>query len=531
MIRALFRKQLMEVFAWLYRERKSGRNRTRRGLVLYGLLYLCIFGLLGTLFYGAARMLCVPLASAGLGWLFFALMGLVAVALGVFGSVFSTYTSLYQARDNDLLLSMPVPPRLILAARLSGVYLMGLLYELVVMVPAVIVYLCSVPVGPLGVLFTLLIPLVLSLLVLTLSCVLGWVVALVSGRLRHKNIVTVLLSLAFIAVYYFCYAKAYSMLQVILSDPQPVGEKVRLFLYPLYHMGLAAGGSAVSMLIFTAILAGLFLAVYLVLSRSFVGLATRKRGGKKTRRAELTTRAGSVRGALLRKELRRFLGSATYMLNCGLGIVIMPAAGVALLLKGGTLLEILSAVLGEREGLWSLLAAGAICMVTCMNNISAPSVSLEGKELWLVRSLPVSGRQVLAAKLQLHLLLSLGPALFLTVCAEVVLRPSPVFALLLPAAAVVYTLLIGLLGLCLNLRMPNLNWTSETVPVKQSAGVLFTLFGGWAAVAALAGLYWLLMDLISPAVYLLAAVLAILAADLLLLAWLRGAGARRFEAL
>ena len=60
--------------------------------------------------------------------------------LGVFGSVFNTYSGLYLAKDNDLLLSLPIPVRAMLASRLLGVYLMGLMYSGVVMLPAVIVY-------------------------------------------------------------------------------------------------------------------------------------------------------------------------------------------------------------------------------------------------------------------------------------------------------------------------------------------------------------------------------------------------------
>lgn len=40
-------------------------------------------------------------------------------------------SSLYQAKDNDMLLSMPIPTSRILLVRLSGVYAMGLMYELI----------------------------------------------------------------------------------------------------------------------------------------------------------------------------------------------------------------------------------------------------------------------------------------------------------------------------------------------------------------------------------------------------------------
>ena len=75
-----------------------------------------------------------------MGWLYFALMGLLAILLGAFGSVFTTYSGLYLAKDNDLLLSLPIPVNTLIAARLLGVYLMGLMYSGVVMLPAIIVY-------------------------------------------------------------------------------------------------------------------------------------------------------------------------------------------------------------------------------------------------------------------------------------------------------------------------------------------------------------------------------------------------------
>lgn len=46
---------------------------------------------------------------------------------------FNTFSTLYQAKDNDLLFAMPITERSVLTARLSGVYAMGLMYELFVL--------------------------------------------------------------------------------------------------------------------------------------------------------------------------------------------------------------------------------------------------------------------------------------------------------------------------------------------------------------------------------------------------------------
>ena len=531
MTRALLKKQMLEVFAFLYKDRKSGKNRSKSGLIAYALLYAVLFGFLGFMFYGVAETLCEPLAAAGLGWLYFAIMGLLATAFGVFGSVFNTFASLYQAKDNDLLLSMPVRPSGILLARLFGVYVMGLLYELIVMIPALIAFFVYASVGILGVIFTLLIPLALSALVLTLSCILGWAVALVHGRVKNKSVVTVALSLIFIAGYYYLYSQAYSILQSILENPQAVGDSVKSILFLFYHMGLAAQGNALSMLIFAAMIAAAFGIVYLVLSRSFLKLATANRGAAKVKYKEKTAKAASADAALLRKEFKRFTGSPTYMLNCGLGIIIMLIAAAALLIKGNELSETLYVIFEGSEGLVSLIAVAAVCMLAAMNDITAPSVSLEGKNIWLVQVFPVTGWQALKAKLKLHLILTLIPVLVLAAAVEIVIKPPLVFAVLIPIVSAMFVLFMAELGLMLNLKSPNLKWTNETVPVKQSMSVMLALFGGWVAVLALGALYFAVGAAIGAELYLLLCGVLLGIAALFLFRWLKTKGQRIFEAL
>lgn len=531
MIGTLFKKQMMEVFSWVYQNKKSGKNRTVKGSIGFAALYLLIFSCLGTTFYAVADMLCLPLVKTGMGWLYFAIMGLLALFLGVFGSVFNTYASLYKSKDNDFLLSMPIKPVKILLIRLTGVYFTGLMYELIVMIPALIVWFRNAELSAAGVVCTLLIPLVLSVLAMVLSALLGWLVALISGRLKHKNGIVVLLSLAFFAAYYAFFGRSFAILQSILADPQSVGDKMRNLFFPLYHMGLAAEGNLASMLIFTAIVGALFAAMFWVLSHNFLKMATANRGEARARYKEKRTAVRSADGALLQKELRRFLGSPTYMLNCGLGIVVMLVSAGALIWKQDMASELLSEVFSENRDIACLIGAAAICLLASMNDITGPSVSLEGKNMWLAQVLPISGRQALMAKLRLHLLLTMLPAAVLTAAVEWVVKPPVAFAVLIPVAAALFILTMAELGLCLSVKMPNLNWTSEIVPIKQSIGVMVSLLGGWALIALLAGGYYLLSKLLSPLIFLTLTALLLLAVSASLHHWLCTRGARRFECL
>lgn len=523
MIKALFRKQMLEVFAWVYKDKKSGKLRTAKGIAGYVLLYLLLFGILGVIFGKVADFMCSPLLKAGQGWIYWCLMGMIALFFGVFGSVFNTYSSLYQSKDNDLLLSMPIPVSRILLARLSGVYAMGLLYEMIVMIPTVIIWLIQAPVTLWGTVSVLLIPLVLSVLVLAFSAVLGWITAVVMTKVKHKSTVTVILSLLFIVAYYYVYARAYSALQDLLANAEVFGEKIRFALYPLYQMGLAAEGNALSMLIFSGIIALLLVVIVLLLSRNFLKLATQNQGTEKTFYKERSIRNRSFKMALLRKEFRRFTQSANYMLNCGLGVILMPISAVLLLWKAGDIRPFLSIISEEHS---ALLVMAALCLMASMNVMTAPSISLEGKNLWIVQSLPISARYVLGAKMKMQLLLTLIPVIAPILAAEWLLRPKLFFAVSIPLVTLLFVVLMAAIGLVSNLKMPNLHWTNEIIPIKQSAPTMISLFSGWGIVALPAGSYYLLNQYVSASVYVICVAIVLIVADYLLLHWLMSKGAK-----
>ena len=544
MLKALIRKQLLELNSWFYQDKKTGKNRSKLGIVAYALLFLLTCGIVGAFFYIMCRTLCQPLVSAGRGWLYFAVMSRVALVMGVFGSVVNTYSSLYQAKDNDFLLSLPIPVSHILWVRLFGVLFWGFFYELLVFVPAVVVYFMTVSFSAAALIAQIILLFVLALFVLTLSCILGWVVAWISARLKNKSLITVLISLCFLGGYYFIYFRASSLLQSLLANSGEIGKTLRSAVYPLYLTGRAAEGSFLSLLAVAAMTAVLWGVVYLILSRSFLQIVTAGGGAgkpkegkdgaaraKRSKAAKTAARQRNVGSALLGKELKRFFASATYMLNCALGSVMLLAGAVAVVIKGGWIRENLIAPFAIDAWGMVLVAASAISLIAAMNTITAPSVSLEGKNLWILQSLPVPARRALGAKILLHLLITEPPVLLSAACVAAVLQPGvvpAVFLFLLPA---LFVLLSACLGLAFNLKMPNLHWTNETAAVKQSLCVFLVLMIGWIAAVGIAAPYFFLESVVMRQWYplLCAVVIGGLAGALLL--WIRTRGARIFERL
>ena len=484
MLKLLLKKQLLEIFQVYFYDAKKNKARSKTSTAMYFVLFfLLVFGLLGGIFTFLSVKLCAPLLTAGMDWMYFALMGLIAVLLGAFGSVFNTYAGLYLPKDNNLLLAMPIPVAALVGARLIGVYLMGLLYSVVVILPAIIVYWGTAGVTFQAVLGGLLITMVISVFVLTISCMLGWIVAKISLKLKHKSLITVLISLAFIGVYYFVYFKAQSLIQDLLVNAAVYGERIKGAAYPVYLFGSVGVGNVRASVIVSATVVALFGLIWLLLSHSFLQIATST--GKVLHREyrEKHIRKRGIDAALLGREFSHFVASPNYMLNCGLGTFLMPLCAIAVLWKGGGMLAVLDAVFGETAGSVPLLLCVMLCGLASMNLMTAPSISLEGKSLWLLQSLPVEPWKIFQAKIRMQLLLTGFPMLLCIVCIAAVYPLYLTQLLMIFLFAVSYVWLMTLTGLLLGVKMPVLTWTNEIMPIKQGASVMITLFGGFIYMA------------------------------------------------
>ena len=532
MFKVLLKKQLSEVFRSYFYDAKKNKMRSKGAIIGYFIFFVVIMvGLLGGMFTMLSLSLCEPLTATGTGWLYFFLIGCMAILLGAFGSVFNTYSGLYLAKDNDLLLSMPIPVRTIMASRLCNVYFMGAMYSVMVFLPALVIY--WIVTGPTvsKVICGILMFLIITVIVLLLSCVLGWVVAKISLRLKNKSFTTVLLSLVFIGLYYFFYFKASIFIQNLIQNAETYGNKIKGAAYGLYLFGRIGEGDWLATVIFTAAVAVLSVLIWTLMQRSFIKIATATGKTQKVHYTEKMAKVKSPFRALLSKEFGRFTSSANYMLNCGFGILVIPLAAVGLLILGGDIVEAIGILLAARPGSISILICLILCTLSVMNDMAAPSVSLEGKSIWIPQSLPVSGKMILRAKACVQLILTGVPMLLAILSAMAVLNASPVEKLLVCLTVFLYIGFQAFFNLFVGIKMPLLTWTNEIVPIKQGGAVAIALFGNWAILAVFCAGYFFIGYVIGAGLYLLLWSILFGGFGFYLMHWLDTKGAEVFAAL
>lgn len=539
MIHTLVRVNLRALFAGLARGNRSGRKRKPVVWVLIGLLAVYVFAAVmfavGAMFYG----LCGPLFEANVSWVYFALAGLLVFALGVIGGIFMVQTQIFAARDNELLLSMPIRPSAILAGRLSALMVIELIFEVIVLIPVFVVLILTGHISEipaLGIVFFAASAVLLPLIALALGCFVGWIVAMVSSRMRKKNIVTLVLSIAFLVVYFWLYSKLMRNISSLVINGMEIAAAVRRAAFPAYHLGVAiTDGNAVSFLIFAVCAILPFVVMCLLLSWSFVKLTTAGRGVKKIEYHEKTLHESGSRPALLRRELLHLWSNPMFILNSSLGAIATLVIAVVLIVRPGIITGLFDPATGVLAAIIDPGFAGAVVLsaLAMMNFVAAPTISLEGKNLWIIKSLPVKARDILLSKVELHLMVCGIPSLLAGVLCIIMLpmngAAQVIFTILTPAAA---TLMFALLGVTLNLAFPRFDWINPIQPVKQGASAMLSMFGGMAFIVVLALVYALLLGaVLALDIFLLICTVLFVAASVGLYLHLIRAGSRKFEAL
>lgn len=508
----LLKKQLYEINRSLFVDQKTNKRRSTGAIILFVAMMAVIPIFFAALFLALALMICEPFASVGLGWFYFTIMSGAAILLGVFGSVFNTFASMYLAKDNDLLLSLPIPVKDVLIARLLGVLAMSFYYSAPATITSAIVYMVLGSPSALGVIGSLLLVPFVTLIVFMLSCGLGFIVAKLSQKLKNKGFLSALIMLAFFGLYYLFYFKASEVIQQIVANGEAVASGVKIYAYPFYAMGKVGEGNPIAIVCFTAAVLVLLGLVWWLLSKSFLKIITNGGKSKKVMFVGKISKQCSPEKAFFKKELRKYLSSANYMLNTSIGSIFMLLVSVAIIIYAPTIREII-APSAEGNGInlpriMSVMSLGIAMLLSANNFISAPSISLEGKTLWLLKSLPIRPKTAFSAKSALHFAITAPFTLLASIVLSVVLRLSPLSAIICVLAALAFVLLCGRSGVIINLAFPNVKWTNETIAVKQGLSVLFSMLGGVLYSIILCVPYIFIAKFVLPEIY-LAIVLAI----------------------
>ena len=472
----------------------SGVGRGKRKKAATGVGAMVLIAFLGLYLSGLySSLLMSVLAPIHMEVLVFIFMGIGALAGGLLFTTFAVKGVVFGGKDNDLLLSMPVSSTMLMASRVAAIYLENLLFSFFVLAPAgvVCVIMTQSGVGHSLLFWVRLLVAVFALPLLdtALSVLFGALVAFLSARVSKgalgQNIV---MAVYMAAVFYFAF-NLNGMIEGLAANAAGVKDSLS-WAAPMLWMADGIMGDWGLLLAFAACCVVPFALVVFGLGRVYRKAVTAF--AARSARSDYKLSAQSASGqkkALLAKEAKRFFGTPMYLWNSGIGLIMLVAMGVAALVMRNDLQSFI-AMIGDG---FPVMPVTAAMMGFClsMTAITAPSISLEGKYLWILREAPVDEKSLLWIKVGFQLLLSVPCTVVAGVCLTIALELPLWEGAVMMLATLLFDGAHAVFGMLVGLCFPKLDAVNETVVVKQSLATFLGMFVPMAALLACGLLYWL----------------------------------------
>ena len=449
----------------------QGKKASKGKMALFAILFAYIFTAVAFLSGTFAYMLGEVLIPSGFSWLFFAIFTLASFSAVFLLSIFETKSELFDCKDNDLLLSMPIPESALVVSRTIVVLVFNYAIEALVILPAVVVY-AIISHDVVGVIGSLLVSLFTPLLATALSAGVGYLIAYLSRKIRKSTLLTLILSLGFIFLYFWGYNKLITGVEGFLLGftPDAIPENLKI----LDFIGNASLLKPIPLLTLALVCVGVAFVAYYLISIRYIKLATSHIGSKKIKYEESKADAKSPISALTRKELRKFFTSPVYMLNSGIGLIFTVAIAAMALVNKSMLKDMALTLFGSTDYLAPAIAM-VLVFLSSMNMMSASALSLEGKNLWIIKTVPVSENTVILSKVLPQIIVSAPPVLLSSLLMIIALGASPIYCLFIVLTPITANVGFAFLGLCFNILAPKFSFDNEAQVIKQSMATFLTM--------------------------------------------------------
>lgn len=456
--------------------RKNGKRRKMTGNGIA--VGIAILGIYMSGMYSA--LLLTVLEPLGMEVLLFVLMGLAALASGLLFTAFGVSKTVFGGKDNDFMLSMPISSSALMLTRVFAIYAENWLFSFFMLVPAGVVcaFMTTTNLAQtLGFwLRILLTTMLLPLLDTALSVVFGAVLAWISAKITHKAIgQNVLMGVFMVAIFAFAFNLNGMMEKLSITAPTLIDSMQ--WAKSIVWMGQGILGDWRQLGLFALACTLPFALMIICFGKLYRKAVTLFASMSARSDYQLTTQRtnGQIK-ALLKKEAQRFFGTPNYFWNYAMGLIMLMVLAILAAIKRENLASLFDLVGGEMDKMLLVpIIAAYVGFCLSMSPICAPSVSLEGKNLWVLKSAPIRTNAILGVKLGFQYLIAV-PCILITVpIFAFVFKMNGMDMLTLLVFAVSFEIGVGCFGMLMGLYFAKLDCDDRYI-VKTSLLTFLSMF-------------------------------------------------------
>ncbi|MEG2288786.1 MAG: ABC transporter permease [Clostridium sp.] len=439
----------------------------------------------------------------------FGMLDLILIASAAMSVMFAFFTSVYKAQgvlfgsaDFENLMSLPIKPGIILTSKMLELLLLNYLFTALIIIPTSIVYFRNVSVSPVFFIFMVISLIFIPLIPIVLASVCAFGLSYISSKTRHKNAILIILSMVFLVGFMAASFKMNDIMNYVMANSSSIADGINKIYPPAFYYADALANFNIAslgkLIIWSSVPFVIFIAIF---ARSFKSINLRMGETYKKSNYKMTSlKTSSQVISLFKKEMKRYLSSPIYVMNTSVGVIlVIIAAGVSLFVGGEGLIKLLvqssdvdvSMMMPAMMDLIQFMPLIIIALGVGMSCTTGSSISLEGKNLWILKSSPVSAMDIFKGKIGVNLVILIPCIILCIVLFWIGLDLTLINAMFTFAITTLLAVFVSVSGIIINLYFPKLDWKNETQVVKQSLSSMMSMFMGIILVAIVIGICYL----------------------------------------
>ena len=519
---------------------KINKKKTNKksGIVLILFISLCFMFSIWTY----ANMFFEKMAPMHLQSIVLSLFVFLISILTIGEGIYKTGPLLFNCKDDGLLLSLPIKKSTVLFIRIFKFYVFELIFNSLFIIPLIIAYTRWADSITWAFYLTSVIMLfILPIIPIVLSCIIGTITSALSSRFKFKNLTQIVTSTIILLIIFYLSFNLEGFFTYLAKHAKSLNDLITKIYYPAgVYAKLATEFNVADLLVFVGINILIFTIAVLILSKFYFKINSRLKKvttTKKTSINKLSIKRNSVTKALIKKEFNTFFKTPVFIVNAGFGLVLFIMMAIVVSIKFDSAVEVLSDP--EKFNLskdliinnTSIIVFLLIAMAGFMTSITNSVISLEGKNINILKSLPVKAKTILMSKIYSSLIITTPPILIGDIILFIRFKLGILEMILLLLLSILIPLVSHFIGIIVNLKYPKLDWENQAEVVKQSTSSFVAVMIGMILLVISAFTVLNLIETVSHTIILLIATIIFIIINCILYLYLNKTGKKQFNKL
>lgn len=437
---------------------------------------LLLFIIIGVGIGGCVYSLSVEFAKVHLTYIVLSIMLMLTSLMTIIGGITKSQSILFDCKDNDLLFSLPIKKSTILLARVIKLLLFEYLVNFMILFPTYIVYIILERPGIYFYFISMIIIILIPIIPLIVSCFIGYLIKIVSIKMKTKKLVQSIFTIIGILTLLYFSSNMESMIENIIKNANSINNFITAIFYTIgLYISLLHEFDLIKFLDLFLVNIVSFLLFIIICQKFYFKIISNSKNNIKIRNTKhdykIIVRKPFI--ALINKEIKRYLNSPTLMFNASMGLIFLVISTVLFCFKGVSIvnkIEFDNTI--DKNLLLNLIYYYIVQISLLMITISVSSISLEGKNINIIKSLPIDYKMIIKSKIISCFIIEFSVAFISILLFIMRFKVSLIFAIELLTMIVVMIFFNAFLGLVINLKYPKLNFNTETEAIQGACSLI-----------------------------------------------------------